>query len=138
MNFMNSFFIIKNICANLVKVVMKGWTLSHEEASVEHEFSVDNTLMVENLSIIRLVSYQFIHNYMISSNITLNISTTASLCFHIKSAHQIYLHNRENQAKCWVLNEKQLKACVCYFLSNFIFLPNDSPSKTMKKVFYFI
>ena len=31
-----------------------------------------------------------------------------------------------------------LKACVCYFLSKFYFSPNDSPSKTMKNVFYFI
>ena len=31
-----------------------------------------------------------------------------------------------------------LKACVCYFLANFHFLPNDNPSKTMKDVFYFI
>ena len=30
------------------------------------------------------------------------------------------------------------KACVHYFLTNFYFLPNDSPSKTMKDVFYFI
>ena len=29
-------------------------------------------------------------------------------------------------------------ACVHYFLSNFYFSPNDSPSKTMKNVFYFI
>ena len=30
-----------------------------------------------------------------------------------------------------------LKACVCYFLSNSYFSPNDSPSKTMKNVFLF-
>ena len=30
------------------------------------------------------------------------------------------------------------KACVRYFLSNFYFLPNDSPSETMKNVSYFI
>ena len=30
------------------------------------------------------------------------------------------------------------KACVCYFLWNFCFSPNDSPWKTMKNVFYFI
>ena len=30
------------------------------------------------------------------------------------------------------------KACVRYFLSNFYFSPNDSPSKTMKNVLYFI
>ena len=32
----------------------------------------------------------------------------------------------------------RLKACVRYFYKNFIFLPNDSPSKSMKNVFYFI
>ena len=31
-----------------------------------------------------------------------------------------------------------LKPCVRYFLTNFYFSPNDSPSKTMKDVFYFI
>ena len=31
-----------------------------------------------------------------------------------------------------------IKACVCYFLSNFYLSPNDSPSKNMKNVFYFI
>ena len=31
-----------------------------------------------------------------------------------------------------------LKACVCYFLLNFYFSPNNSSSKTKKNVFYFI
>ena len=31
-----------------------------------------------------------------------------------------------------------LKACVRYFLSNFYFSPNDSPSKTVKNVSYFL
>ena len=31
-----------------------------------------------------------------------------------------------------------IKACVHYFLSNFYFLPNDSPLKAMNNVFYFI
>ena len=30
------------------------------------------------------------------------------------------------------------KACVYYFLSNVYFSPNDSPSKTIKNVFYFM
>ena len=33
---------------------------------------------------------------------------------------------------------QSFKACVHYFLSNFYFSPNDSPSKTMKNAFYFI
>ena len=36
------------------------------------------------------------------------------------------------------INRHPVKACVCYFWSNFYFQPNDSPSKTMKNVFYFI
>ena len=35
--------------------------------------------------------------------------------------------------KMWLL-----KVCVHYFLSNLYFSPNDSPSKTLKDVFYFI
>ena len=31
-----------------------------------------------------------------------------------------------------------IKACVRYFHQIFIFSPNDSPSKTMKNVFYLI
>ena len=31
-----------------------------------------------------------------------------------------------------------IKACVPYFLSNFYFSPNDSPSKTMENIFHFI
>ena len=31
-----------------------------------------------------------------------------------------------------------IEACVCYFLSIAYFLPNDSPSKTMRNAFYFI
>ena len=30
------------------------------------------------------------------------------------------------------------KACVCHFLPNLYFSPNDTPSKAMKNVFYFI
>ena len=37
-----------------------------------------------------------------------------------------------------LLHPENLKACVRYFLSNIYFSPNDSPSKTMKNVFYFI
>ena len=37
-----------------------------------------------------------------------------------------------------MLNYFTVKACVCYFLSNFYFSPNNSPLKTMKNVFYFI
>ena len=37
-----------------------------------------------------------------------------------------------------ILSKSLFKACVRYFLSIFIFTPNDRPLKTMKNVFYFI
>ena len=47
--------------------------------------------------------------------------------------------NLELQPSKFLLVQRFLfKACVRYFLSNFYFSPNDSPSKTMKNVFYFI
>ena len=36
----------------------------------------------------------------------------------------------------WLIS--MIIACVRHFLSNFCFQPNDSPSKTMKKIFFFI
>ena len=36
------------------------------------------------------------------------------------------------------VNKTAVKSCVCHFLTNFYFSPNDSSSKTMKDVFYFI
>ena len=36
-----------------------------------------------------------------------------------------------------LIRQTTLKACVCYFLSNFYFSPNDNPSKAMKNVFLF-
>ena len=40
-------------------------------------------------------------------------------------------------ARKW-FKSRSLKACVRYFLTYFYFSWNDSPSKTMKGVFYFI
>ena len=37
-----------------------------------------------------------------------------------------------------IIAKYNIKACVRYFLRNFWFSPNDSPSKNMKYVFYFI
>ena len=45
-----------------------------------------------------------------------------------------YTENRQID----IASETNLKACVRYFHQIFIFSPNDSPSKTMKKAFYFI
>ena len=49
---------------------------------------------------------------------------------------KLKLEEAKTPSNCTFL---QTKAYVRYFLPNFnFFLPNDSPSKTMKNVFYFI
>ena len=45
--------------------------------------------------------------------------------------------NQNPRLMFW-LSCSPVKACVRYFLSKFYFSPNNSPSKTMKNVFYFI
>ena len=53
---------------------------------------------------------------------------------------RLFSDSREN--KCSVINNVKhsfkVKACACYFLSNFYFSLNDSPSETMKNIFYFV
>ena len=68
--------------------------------------------------------------------------------FSWKQHNQI--HNIIYSLQFWITNLKKksvsfnmtltakLNACVCYFLTNFYLSPNNSPSKTMKDVFYFI
>ena len=61
------------------------------------------------------------------------LSSTKNKCV-VKSAKGCRMSCLTRRAwKCFLF-----KACACCFLSNFYFQPNDSPSKTMKNVFYFI
>ena len=57
-----------------------------------------------------------------------------------RSAGRSQKGNNQNNYFKQVISTKFaiFKACVCYFLSNFYFSPNDSPSTAMKNVFYFI
>ena len=49
------------------------------------------------------------------------------------ASHTIWAILRTKSWPCYII-----KACVHYFLSNLYLSLNDSPSKTMKNVFYFI
>ena len=74
------------------------------------------------------------------NNLTVNIRTSEShgifknsILRFIPSTNSFY--NSHNRKETKFL---QIKACVRYFLSIFYFSLNDSPSKIMKNVFYFI
>ena len=84
-------------------------TLSHGQASIEHGFSVNKTLLVDNLSVISLVSQRITHDPMNANNLlphTLEI--TAPLRRHIRSSRQRWQH-LDDQTKKNVSNVKQLK-----------------------------
>ena len=53
-------------------------------------------------------------------------------------AHSLLSFLEFLQIFCFLDLKILVKACVHYFLSSFYFSPNDSPSKTMKNVFFFI
>ena len=69
------------------------------------------------------------HILSVCQDIAVVISVWQSVPYHHQNAILITFDINLN------LN---IKACVRYFLSNFYFSQNDSPSKTMKNVFYFI
>ena len=64
-----------------------------------------------------------------------NLGNKSEYVFHYKNL-QLYFSLGIKLFK--VHKILKFKACVRYFLPNFYFSPNDSPSKTMKNVFYFI
>ena len=77
------------------------------------------------------IQHRKVHHFAVDTNI-----------FHASNWVK-HLNKKVNQdLKHWnnflTANEVSLKACVCYFLSNFYFLSNDDPSKAMENAFYYI
>ena len=89
--------------------------------------------------------FKTIHNFL-SKNCTKKHQHTTSLGLYSlksKKLHENRKHEKDKMNDPIIDKEVQeaiklLKACVCYFLTNVYFSPNDSPSKTIKQVFYFI
>ena len=127
-------------CWDVVKLL---FTLSHRQAAVERGFSVNKELLVENLQQLSLVSQRIVSNYLTDfGKSIIKVPLTNTFLKSCQLAHSRYttaLEMTKNEAHTQEKDRKRkLKACVCYFLSNFYFSPNDSSSKTMKNAFYFI
>ena len=59
------------------------------------------------------------------------------LNFNVKKKIEVESYSQFD-FKCWILGSGSLKLVSAIFYQIFIFAPNDSPSKSMKSVFYFI
>ena len=82
-----------------------------------------------------------VHNYAYVLRFFLDCSKTQEMCnkpVNTSSAIKFFPECYKTQEICDKAVDTcpfVFKACVRYFLSNLYFLPNDSPSKTMKNVF---
>ena len=85
-------------------------TLSYGQASVKHKFIANETLLVDDLSVISLVLQWVMYDHMNANNLhphTLEIA--APLLFHLWSSCQRYQQQLDDQTKKNVTNGKQLK-----------------------------
>ena len=98
-----------------------------------------------------------INIYMVCTGTNSLLATSVNLAFQKLVSLLLYLNSFYEFIKCfnnvisitWIgkhcdtplgrlTSQETLKACIHYFLWNFYFSPNDSPSKTMKNVFNLI
>ena len=89
----------RSMSRSMYEILKKTLTLSHGQASVERSFSVNKTLLVDNLSVIILVS-RFIHDHMNANNLfphTLEI--TAPLRRHVRSSRQRCQQHLDDQTE---------------------------------------
>ena len=97
------------------------------------DFCSKNKLFTKNAALFQ-TNLTFLRQRAVA--ITLNLST-----FYILFYLYIYIYTLTSKVKASLAQKKlfsnRMNACVCYFLSIFIFSLNDSPSETMN-VFYFI
>ena len=71
----------------------------------------------------------------------MSCSCCGMACIEIKCTYSINYTEPNKQNLDYLYKDRDaviFKACVYYFLSNLYISPNDSPSKAMKNVFYFI
>ena len=76
----------------------------------------------------------YVSNFLHVSNTsgkTILKEVVLSTCCTCKTRWFVFYHDKSRTPTLF-------KACVCYFSSNFYFLPNDTSLITMKNVFYFI
>ena len=72
----------------LVKVLKIILTLLHGQTSAERGFSVNKSLLVENLSTQSLVSKLCVYDYIKSKNLTLKISLFVAHCVKVSEVQE--------------------------------------------------
>ena len=113
----------------LFLIYINDWYRSDPIAAF-HLFADDTALFFANNNINQLknnnISLDNIVDWLKANKLTLNMDKSKLLYFDLSPACKRNVF------------DVYIKACVRYFISNFSSSPNDSSSKTMKNVFYFI
>lgn len=93
--------------AEVLKMIL---TLSHGQAAVERGFSVNKSLLVENLSTLSLISQRIVHDHLASNNLSSeNFEICGKLRKSVRSARSKYEQYLADQRKEKVESEKILK-----------------------------
>ena len=93
--------------ANVLKIIL---TMSHGQASVERGFSINKSLLVENLSKERLISQRIIYDHMKVNDLQSHeLEITPALRKSVKSSRQQYDTYLEEQKRKGVQSEKSRK-----------------------------
>ena len=84
--------------------------LSHGQAQVKHEFSVNKNLPVENQHTTALTAQCIIHDLMVYNELeSSNLTITAKFLSHVKQAHSRYFNNQKECSIQRVQSGKDVK-----------------------------
>ena len=94
----------------VAKILKNVLTLSHGQASIEHGFSVNKSLLVENLSGKSLISQRIVYHHMNFDNLTPeNFIIDSALRKSVRNARNEYEKYLEEKQKEKLHSEKDLK-----------------------------
>ena len=88
--------------AVVLKIIL---TLSHGQALVERSFSINKSLLVENLAAKSLITQRIVYDYMKVNNVSAeDVEICLTLCCSVKHARQRHIAHLEEQKKNKVKN----------------------------------
>ena len=107
-------FYFQNLCIKIEKakelnfVFKLIFTVNHENASVEHEFSVNNLILGNSMKAETIIPHCFIKNYMITNELlphTFEINN--DLLLSVKKARGRYQQELQEEKSCKEKNDKE-------------------------------
>ena len=107
-------FYFQNLCIKIEKakelnfVFKLIFTVNHENASVEHEFSVNNLILENSMKAETIIAHCFIKNYMITNELSPHtFEINNDLLLLVKKARGRYQQELQEEKSCKEKNDKK-------------------------------